>query len=71
MLFSAEREANTTTEAEEGGGEGGGGGGEEDQMETDAKKPAFSKNYLNKLSKAWKERRGKRKKKRLSNKRSK
>ena len=69
MLFSAEREAITTTEAEE--GEGGGEGGEEDQMEADAEKPAFSKNYLNKLSKAWKERRGKRKKKRLSNKRSK
>ena len=35
-------------------------------METDADKPRFSKRYLEKLSKAWKGRRDKRKRKRLS-----
>ena len=34
-------------------------------METDAEKPQFSKKYLEKLSKAWKGRREKRRKKRL------
>lgn len=35
-------------------------------METDAERLKFSKRYLEKLSKAWKGRREKRKKKRLS-----
>ena len=48
-------------------GEGEEGGGGEGAMETDAEKSKFSKKYLERLSKAWKCRRDKRKRKKLSN----
>ena len=38
----------------------------EDGMDTDADRPKFSKKYLDKLSKTWKDRRERRKKKKLS-----
>lgn len=48
-----------------------GGGKDALVMETDADKSVFSKKYLEKLSKAWKGRREKRKKKRLCKKHNK
>ena len=65
----AEGEAKTGTEG--GGDEVVEGGKDALVVETDADKPVFSKKYAEKLSKAWKGRHEKRKKKRLSKKHSK